>query len=156
MRKTSRRYRGIIIIHLIHLSAPQIRRLLRLSPSTRDHFRGTCLRLLIEAIKDFTATEYKAACNFWIDNCCVEDEMNAARIVLRYFKTRYEARFSSFFPNRFQKRCKWLACDFHTRRVNVNRRLSNLRVDRYTSFRTTKRSVTRDDTDLSIPARVAN
>lgn len=38
------------------------------------------------------------------------------------------------------------AYDFHTRHVNVDRRLSNLRVDRYTLFRTTKRSVTRDDT----------
>lgn len=43
--------RSTIIIHLIHLSALQIRRLLRLNPSTGDHFRGTCLRLLIEAIR---------------------------------------------------------------------------------------------------------
>lgn len=41
----------IIIIHLIHLSTPQIRRLLRFNLSIGDHFRGTCLWLLIEVVR---------------------------------------------------------------------------------------------------------
>lgn len=97
LRKTSRRYQSTIIIHLIHLSAPQIRRLLRLNPSIGDHFRGTCLRLLIKAIRKFY--NGRAVCNFWINNCCVAKAKRMRQKLYYLLITRYEASPSSFFWN---------------------------------------------------------
>jgi len=111
-------------------------------------------------LEDFIGSmriEHRVAGNFWINNCCVEGKTDVTRIIR--IVSQHDRDEIFFFVSQIGFRkdvSKWLACDFHTRHVNVIRCLSNLRVDKYTPFRTTKRSVTRDDTDLSIPARVAN